>query len=278
MKILAIGDFHGKLPKKLFNKIKKENPELILSTGDFLSWGLKKIFFKKVYKNPDKELWEIVGKNKFKKELEKDLKQGEKIIKKLNKLNLPVLTTIGNYDHAYINDQYREEEWGTNWNWLKKDFLMPIIEKYQNIKRIDYSFSEFENLIFIGAYGGSSPGDVKSKAYKKYKKKLDKLFRKFRKENKGKKVILLTHNMPYKTKLDKVKYGPAKGEHYGSKLIKRVIKIYQPILAVGGHIHENQGRDKIKKTILVNPGASKNGGGAIIEIKKKKIKSVRFIK
>ena len=35
MKILAIGDFHGKFPQKFENVAKKENINLILSTGDY---------------------------------------------------------------------------------------------------------------------------------------------------------------------------------------------------------------------------------------------------
>lgn len=44
MKILAIGDFHGKFPGKLKKLIKKENPDLILCTGDFFPWSMKKLF------------------------------------------------------------------------------------------------------------------------------------------------------------------------------------------------------------------------------------------
>ena len=43
MKLLAIGDFHGKFPKKLRNKIKSENPDLILSLGDFIPFSYSKI-------------------------------------------------------------------------------------------------------------------------------------------------------------------------------------------------------------------------------------------
>ena len=34
-KILAVGDFHGQISKKLFNRIKKEKPDVILTPGDF---------------------------------------------------------------------------------------------------------------------------------------------------------------------------------------------------------------------------------------------------
>ena len=46
MKILAIGDFHGKFPEKFFRRIKKENFDIILSVGDFCGDDkLAKLFF-----------------------------------------------------------------------------------------------------------------------------------------------------------------------------------------------------------------------------------------
>ena len=43
MKILAIGDFHGKFPMKL-KKLAK-SADLIVSVGDYPAWSLKKEFF-----------------------------------------------------------------------------------------------------------------------------------------------------------------------------------------------------------------------------------------
>ena len=64
--------------------------------------------------------------------------------------------------------------------------------------------------------------------------------------------------------------------HFGSKLARRIINLYQPILSFGGHIHESCGKDKIGRTTLINPGAAHEGKGAIIDIDEGKIKSVRF--
>jgi len=53
MRILVVGDFHGKFPKKLQNQIKKEKADLIVSLGDFSSWSLMKLFFKHGYLNDE---------------------------------------------------------------------------------------------------------------------------------------------------------------------------------------------------------------------------------
>ena len=171
-----------------------------------------------------------------------------------------------------------------NWDWYEQDFFSKIIKKYKNIKRFDYKAVKFGDFVFIGAYGGTFPGHVKSKAYKKYRKKLDKLFRRYRKENKERKVVFVSHNVPYNTRLDKITSKEAdeavRGKHYGSKLIRRVIERYQPVLHLGGHIHEGKGKDKIGKTICVNPGAVHDGEAAIVKLPENprgKIK-VKFIK
>ena len=50
MKLLAIGDFHGKFPEKLKRKIEKEKPELILANGDYTGIDDWRPFLKKMFK------------------------------------------------------------------------------------------------------------------------------------------------------------------------------------------------------------------------------------
>ena len=75
-------------------------------------------------------------------------------------------------------------------------------------------------------------------------------------------LIIVTHNPPHKTKLDKVM--PL--VHAGSPLIRAFIEHYQPLLAVSGHIHESYAIDRIGKTLLVNPGSLAEGRFAVAEI------------
>ncbi len=54
-KIIAVGDFHGQLSAKLFNTIKREKPDIILTPGDFCgNERLGKLYFKWEYKNKEK--------------------------------------------------------------------------------------------------------------------------------------------------------------------------------------------------------------------------------
>jgi len=282
MKILAIGDFHGKFPVKLRKLTKKV--DLIVCIGDYFSFTNRDLFFKYSY-GTDKELWEVVGKKKVKAGILKDFRAGESILKKLNKVGVPVITVIGNVDYTRVNDVFDEEKvgWHRTWKWENQDFFSPIVKKYKNIHRFDYAYAKFGGLNFIGAYGHTFPGNVKSKSYKKYRGILEKLFKKFRKENRAGDVIFVAHNVPYDCKLDKIRDEDApavvRGKHYGSKLIRRVIDKHQPVLALGGHMHENQGKCKIGKTLVVNPGAAIDGKCAVIDfdVDKGRIKSVKFV-
>ncbi len=278
MKILAIGDFHGKFPLRL-KRLAKE-VDLIVSVGDYSPWRFKKIFFKHCYRK-DMEIWEVVGKRKYKNGFLKDLKIGETILKFFGSIKTPVVTVVGNYDGHQVNDSY--SNYKSKVSWQNHDFFNDAIKKYPHIKRIDYRAIRIGEMILIGAYGASSPGEVKSKAYRRYRKKLDSLFKKYRKENKKGKVIFVSHNVPYDTRLDKISDDGApsivRGKHYGSKMIRRIIDRYQPVLAIGGHMHENQGKSKLGKTIIINTGAAMDGKCAVIYFDEKigKVKKVEFI-
>lgn len=295
MKLLVIGDFHGKFPKKFETLIKKEKIDLVVSLGDYPPFHYRKLWFKHCY-GKDVELWEFIGKAKYKKLLVKDLKMAENALKKLNKLSVPVYTVLGNVDYPDVDDiiDYSKKRIKSQPNFDRKEVLAKRMKKYKNIHRFDYKALKFQDYVFIGMRGHSIPGHVKSKGFRKYKKILEKLFKKFRKENRERRIIFVSHNIAYNTKLDKLALKPLKkvlkghfgkeirkkklAKHYGSKMARRIINTYQPILHLGGHIHEAWGKDKIGKTILINPGAAHEGRVAVVELGEGKVKKIRFIK
>ncbi|MEJ5258839.1 MAG: metallophosphoesterase family protein [Anaerohalosphaeraceae bacterium] len=74
--------------------------------------------------------------------------------------------------------------------------------------------------------------------------------------------VFVSHQPAFNTSVDKF----AQGQHTGSRAIRTFIMETEPILAVSGHIHEAVSKDKIGRTILVNPGPFKNGLYATAEI------------
>jgi len=97
-------------------------------------------------------------------------------------------------------------------------------------------------------------------------------------------VIFVSHNMPYDCRLDVIrgKESPkyVRGKHYGSKLVRRIIDKWQPVLAIGGHLHENQGRCRIGSTVVLNSGAALDGECCVVDFDevRGRVKSVEFVK
>jgi Icc-related predicted phosphoesterase len=289
MKLLVIGDFHGELSKKLESKIKKEKPDLILSPGDFCgSEVMSKFFFEKIYdKNEDEiSLKDVL----IYKALEMvAFEAGVFLVKRLKKLKIPFVSIRGNWDPTPFGSDLVGE--------LDEEDLEKIkaFEKLQTKKFsfVDMGLKEFDSFVLVGGASSTSPQRVKKgmieklikkkemtkKDARKYvsdlKKNWDKRQKLYEKnfasaveikKRTGKRIIFLTHNCPYKTKLDKVKKGPANGKHYGSYQEKLVIKKYKPDLVFCGHMHENFGKDKIGKSVVWNVGSAMDGKFLVMEI------------
>lgn len=75
-------------------------------------------------------------------------------------------------------------------------------------------------------------------------------------------LILVTHQPAYGVKLDRL----TSGGYSGSREIRAFIERQQPLLAVSGHIHEAAGTDRIGSTLLVNPGALREGRYATVTL------------
>src|SRR3989338_63872 len=94
MKILAIGDPHGKIPN-VKPILKKEKPDIIICTGDFA--GDDKIR-ELIFKNWGKPWYSKIGKKKAKEMVRESEEKGKKVLKYLNSLKMPVYLIPGNYD------------------------------------------------------------------------------------------------------------------------------------------------------------------------------------
>ncbi len=113
------------------------------------------------------------------------------------------------------------------------------LEGLDNIKYIHKSVYDAGQVVFIG-YGGDG-FSLEDKEFEKFGKSLvlpD-----------DRKLVFITHQPPHKTKLDWI------WDHHGNKSYRKFVEKAQPDLHICGHLHENEGReDKIKKTVVLNPG------------------------
>lgn len=67
--------------------------------------------------------------------------------------------------------------------------------------------------------------------------------------------------------------------HVGSHAVAKMIEKYQPLIGLHGHIHESRGAQKIKGTLIINPGSEYSEGilkGAVIVLEKGKVKDYIF--
>jgi len=154
----------------------------------------------------------------------------EAFLFRINKIGKTVLLIHGNHEGAQITET--------------------LCQGLKNLVFIHKKIHQIGNHSFIG-FGGGGFDDV------------DLDFEKFIEKNKSKinpsdKLILVTHGPPYGTKLDLIGK-----RHCGNKSYTKYIKQLQPVLYVCGHFHETFGvKDKLGKTILINPGPR----GELIEI------------
>ena len=276
MKILALGDFHGKFPEKLKKEAKKA--DLILSTGDFADADkIRRIIFK----NWTNKSWiDVVGKKKAKKLEKESFDSGLKILKELNSIGKKSCIIWGNTDF------YK----GEGKNEIFPKYFDDKIKRMKNIILIDRKERKIKNIEAIG-HGGyldvtefirhpinkdKEKQKISLKRYKNYERKLFKLLSD---KKPGKGFVFLIHYTPYGF-FDKVKHkgSPMNGKHVGFEPYNRIIRKYQPLICICGHMHEYQGMKKLGRTIVINPGPAYEGKAALIELEGQKIKSIKFLK
>lgn len=67
--------------------------------------------------------------------------------------------------------------------------------------------------------------------------------------------------------------------HVGSRAVAKMIEKYQPLLGLHGHIHESRGAQKVKRSLILNPGSEYSEGilkGVMIVLENGKVKDYVF--
>lgn len=307
MKILVLGDLHGKKPKLLTKDF-----DFIIQIGDIC--GDKDLedfyrqFFAYLKKDPDMKFEDFVrknfGKRKYEAAEKRALQKGKAVLQWLDSLGKPVFFVPGNYDFSYGPSRIKEKNMEKNtYNYLKT-FLDWWAAKYTNkkltkgLKNVyDCQFSLWKNFgVNIIGYGLCSGPEspfrklrkkrsfspIQQKRLKKaYNKLKDQLTFAVKMKDRKLPLIFVSHNVPHKTKLDKIKMKNNVNEkkHAGSTVVRWFIQRYKPLLSIGGHVHEGVGKEKLGNTLCINAGGA-HETQVLIELdeKKKKIRKVRFLK
>ena len=165
------------------------------------------------------------------------------VIQKILAMGKPTLCVPGNHDPYEILQIFDEYD----------------VNLHNKIKK-------FEEMKFLGWGGAPTPFDT---PFEPEEDETNDVLTRLGKELKNDKFILVTHNPPKNTKLDRI----MTGEHVGSPGIRKFIKEKQPILALSAHIHESGGEDKIGKTALFYPGPLYEGYYGLVDVGKNGVKT-----
>lgn len=268
MKILAIGDFHGKVPKNLKRVVDENNIDLILCTGDICSHDRIEWKYWSRLRTGEK-LVDILGKKKMRDALSKEVAKSRKAFKLLDGLNVPLILVYGNGD---ITDEYLKR------NNINAKGIESIAKACKNIRLVRCGRIEFRGYTVLchSGYRGytAKKGDANGKFPDRAKKinlKWKNDMKTLSKRAKGD-FIFLTHDVPlWKLDMVKSRKSPAFGEHIGDKFYLDFDRKYQPMLHICGHMHENQGKERIRRTVVVNSGFGGRGQAAIIDLPEIKI-------
>jgi len=169
----------------------------------------------------------------------KSIEEAHEIIKTLTSAGIKVFYVPGNMDDPKICEEVNIE----------------------NAVCIHEKVVEFNGYIITGI-GGALKGPFNTPFELSEENILEMLEKLMGRIKCGRRVILVTHNPPYNTKVDELGFG----EHVGSKSLRMIIEKYKPVLNVCGHIHEARGLDKAHETIVVNPGPLMYGYYSVINI------------
>ncbi len=227
MKILAIGDPHGKLPKKIDRIIKKNKIDVIVCVGDIPM----------IPKDPHiQQNW-----RGFRVRANRSFRE---LARKLCSYEVPFLTLRGNMYRSERGDRITKK----------------IFTKYKNLYYKETGKIKVKGKTFLFFDMSFEPHMVRREHDKKFFKSVplrEAKLNRFLRENKN--AVLISHAPPYNC-LDKI----PSGKHIGSKVLLRAIKKYQPKLVLCGHIHEAKGEAKIGKTKVINLGCC--GDYKLIEV------------
>ncbi len=119
----------------------------------------------------------------------------------------------------------------------------------RNILNLHNNVTNYHNMIFCGIGGSNltpfnTPFELDDfRAEEVFSRLPDKV------------DVFVSHASPYNTRCDR----SYKGEHIGSKPLRRYIEKTQPKIVICGHIHEARSTDMLENTLVVNPGPAMNG-------------------
>jgi Icc-related predicted phosphoesterase len=248
MKILAISDWHAKenVLSDLAKATKNLSLDAVVFTGDILKWKAKCSEWanaRSENRPADKDKPEI------KEEIAKNAQLYHTFYENMRKLDLPIVTIPGNVDSP-----------------LRQYYMIALEEMERNpkLRVVHGSFSGLKGQFAVLGFGGEITEDEEENYFVLQYARRDvehyvSVLAAFSSK------ILLLHTPPIGSlDLDD-------GKHKGSRVVNDAIEKYKPTWVFCGHAHGARGKENIGDSIVVNPGALKNGFFALVDTDKEKV-------
>ena len=249
-RIIFLADMHGSAPD-----LSAEDFDAIIAGGDFCqtSW-LRDLIFS----SPDDEWWKHADREWLKKKSKQSIESGKKVVKHMLSYGAPVFTIPGNTD------------------FYGKHHLRFMSDKYEKITKgafdMNMSLLEFEGINLIG-YGGTAGPEIVdgSDDEVEHFQELYSYFHALFSEADMRSTIVATHVPPAGYGFDVIRNprSPMNGMAWGSQLMRRLKLDFRPKLMAFGHFHENPGKRRCGRTMLLNPGPAFEGNYAVISTGKR---------
>jgi len=167
------------------------------------------------------------------------------VLQKLLSFNCPVLCVPGNHDPYEIIKLFNK-------------YSVNLHGKSRKIK----------DLFFIGWGGASTPFNT---YFEPGREETITGLEKISRESPGEKTVLVVHEPPKNTKVDRI----STGQHVGSMVIRKFIESKKPLLCLSAHIHESGGEDMIGRTKIFYPGPVYEGFYGKVFVEAGKVKCER---
>jgi Icc-related predicted phosphoesterase len=258
MRFLILGCLHGQIPNLHY-----KNFDAIICTGDFCSDAHRAPIFEAIKRNlanpREKVTWlDIIGKKKAKELIDQSVRDGRAVLEYLNSIGVPVYVVPGNNDWTGYPSSFRPEAQNNYGRMIRG--LKNVIDLHGKVLDV----GEYTIIGYGICSGPEYPQYASDKRRytarrfaqkkKEYTRLLAQYGRMFKRANNP--VILLSHNVPFNTKIDLIDNpaSPRNGQHFGSLLVRDLVKRHKPVVCLGAHMHEHFGAVKIGNTPCVNAG------------------------
>lgn len=271
MRLLLIGDFHGRVPDMLREKLSSYGIDACLCVGDLCEADeMRQIFFMHLPElrqgTSPADIFRLIPAETHRSAMD----SMQAVLDFLAQLQVPVFLVPGNVD--YLAETVKLLTCAVD-----KLVLEERISATENLYLLEKEAIDFSGYQILG-YGGLRMRAVEAQSQMEElcRRELEQLSLKV---VDWRRAIFLAHWPPYGT-LDQIQDpgSPLHGEHWGTEFFLRFIEWRQPLVFACGHIHEQQGKANIGQTLVINPGCAREGQAAILTLVAGKIGDLDFIR